>query len=498
MEAIQLIREATKSTPAVKFALGVAGVAAAVALVTGVIKLEPEVAVFGTVIMFGLMFILLVFSAIARNSKHHIIQIFAYILTGFFVLMIMATTTLLFTCTFWQKPVPIRDLIQGRVLSHQIPQHTDSEIVNLLQRKKEEWVKRIFTAQSPNTNGIKESPLANDNTSQVWTTAQCLIGLFSSGMDLSNYKPKIKSAFDFIQRVRRNTPVEGWNYYGDDQHHTVTEIGAWVTIAHIESLDSKTKIWNEIEQEEILNRIVRDISEIAQRQDASGGWKPIKEGDSTYTRTYSTIMALWCLIEARKSPTVFRRIGKQYDESMLKGINWLHRTYRPNHGWVQNPNRGGQTEQLHGLTAQTLFVISRAEMIEDFANIRSEQIFKDAENEFVKSEILKTRTLENDGRIHDADVRFAGSNFMAEGSTFLWFPWTIAALTYLSTDTDISPSQRKAAVQMRSEIFNKNFDKLEKYVEDNTLMYMTAENLFCISFYLNKAESETKYTEIAK
>jgi hypothetical protein len=110
MEPFALLREARKAVPAVRFALGVAGVAAAVALVVGVIK-SPAVAVFGTIIMLGLMFVLLVFSSIARKTTSPITQTFAHVLTGFFVLMIMVTTIFLFTSTFFSYPRPINQLL---------------------------------------------------------------------------------------------------------------------------------------------------------------------------------------------------------------------------------------------------------------------------------------------------------------------------------------------------------------------------------------------------
>lgn len=55
--ALSILKEAIKAVPAVRFALGVAGIAAAVAIVYGLIS-DLRVAVLGPILMFGLMIVL--------------------------------------------------------------------------------------------------------------------------------------------------------------------------------------------------------------------------------------------------------------------------------------------------------------------------------------------------------------------------------------------------------------------------------------------------------
>jgi hypothetical protein len=74
---------------------------------------------------------------------------------------------------------------------------------------------------------------------------------------------------------------------------------------------------------------------------------------------------------------------------------------------------------------------------------------------------------------------------MSEGSTFLWFPWSLLALSRLSVDQSLSAEERQAATQLRLEILNTNADKLESYVETANLTYVLAENLFCVGAYLS-------------
>ena len=361
----------------------------------------------------------------------------------------------------------------------------ESEIVPLLQRKADAWVDSIFSAQAA-SGGIKASPSGAETTVQAWTTAQCLTAVLSAPKNLDGYLPKIKSAFDYIQKLRRTTPDEGWNLYGNQNIYTVTEIGGWVTVAHVKSLETKTKIWNDVERQEILNRIARDLDELRRRQASTGGWRPIREEGPDFTRTYSTVVALWSLVEARKSPAVFERIGTRHDENIRGGINWLLRTYKTGQGWVQNPDRTGQQNRFDGLTAHALFVLSRAATIPEFAYLKNDQTYKDARKDFINNKELATRSIEKDNSsIPDADVGFDNTEFMAEGSTFLWFPWTLLELTQLSSDESLTAAERNAASQLRHEILNTNFARLETYVESANLMYFMAENLFCVSQYLD-------------
>ena len=305
------------------------------------------------------------------------------------------------------------------------PIRAESEFTGLLQRKTDAWLAVLFASQAAN-GGMKSSPSGAESTVQPWTTAQALTAVLSTQKSLDNYVPKIRNAFECIQKLRRAAPTEGWNYYGNANPYTVTEIGGWVTVAHIKSLDSKTKIWSDSERQEILNRVVRDLEELKSRQDAAGGWRPIRDGGPDFVRTYSTVVALWSLIEAKKSPSLSARVGTQYDESIRNGINWLLRNYKEGQGWVQNPARSGQRDRYDGLTAHALFVLSLAETVPDQAYLKNDQTFRNARKDFVNNKPLATRSIEKDNSgIPDTDVAFAGSEFMAEGSTFLWFPWTL-------------------------------------------------------------------------
>jgi hypothetical protein len=362
-------------------------------------------------------------------------------------------------------------------------QHSEQEVSSIFAKKIDPWTDRIFSAQGQ--NGGTHEISAGDETAQVWSTAQCLAAVLSSGKDVGQYSDRIKKGFDFIEKARRDKPSPGWNYYGNASPFTVTEIAGWVVLAEISAVDSKSLSLDPGERDQMASRITRDLDEIIQRQDKNGGWRTIKEDQPGFIRTYSSIIALWSLIEARRSPVLSQAVGAKYDDNIRRGVNWLLLNYKSGQGWVPNPNRPAQAGRFDGLNAQVLVVLSRAEATETFSYLKFEQGYAAAKKEFIANSDLASRSIDGgNSSIPDIDIRFSGSEFMAEGSTFLWFPWTLAELSQLAGDDGLSQADRSAAVELRSKILDKNYSQLDSYVENAGLMYVFAENLFCSSIYL--------------
>ncbi|HEY2847426.1 MAG TPA: protein kinase [Pyrinomonadaceae bacterium] len=364
-------------------------------------------------------------------------------------------------------------------------QHSDVDAAQVLARKTDAWVDRIFSAQGAN-GGFHEIS-TNDDTSQVWSTAQCLAAVLATDKDMTPYADKIKRGLAFIEATRRSGPSPGWNYYGNSNPFTVTEIAGWVVLAEIAAVDSKSAFLNPQERDQLVGRITRDLDEIIVRQDKNGGWRPIRKDQPGFIRTYSSAIALWSVVEARRSPAASASIGSRYDDNIRRGINWLLLNYKTGPGWVPNPNRPGQTAHFDGLNAQILFILSRAETTDAFSYLKFEQAYTVAKKDLIADHDLVGRLVDNNSSVPDVDIRFTGSEFMAEGSTFLWFPWTLAELSQLTQDENLTQPDRTAAAELRSNILDRNYDRLDSYVETGGLMYMFAENLFCTSAYLRSA-----------
>jgi class 3 adenylate cyclase len=225
------------------------------------------------------------------------------------------------------------------------PLKPESAFAGLLQQKVDAWTEGVFQAQAAD-GGMRAVTSGAQSRTQAWTTAQSMAAVFTTDKDLSPHVAQIRNSFEYIRKLRRTTPYEGWNLYGNNNPFTITEISGWVTIAHIRSLEAKTQVWSEKERGELLQQIVRDLDEMAHRQDPNGGFRPIAEQGPDFVRTYSTIISLWTLVEARQSAAVNQRIGSTHDDQMRRAISWLLQTYRAGQGWVQNPTRTGQKDRF--------------------------------------------------------------------------------------------------------------------------------------------------------
>jgi hypothetical protein len=108
-----ILREATNAAPAVKFALGLAGVLAAVAIVTAVFRLSLVVAALGAAMMFVLMTGLVIFARVASASSKTFVR-HVDVFSWFSLILIMATATLLFTSVSWDYPVDLKQFVNAK------------------------------------------------------------------------------------------------------------------------------------------------------------------------------------------------------------------------------------------------------------------------------------------------------------------------------------------------------------------------------------------------
>lgn len=106
---IEILREAIKAVPSVKYALGIGGVTSVVALVS-LFGLSPRVATIGTVVVLILMGVLVIFARMASISSAKML-IPAMCFTWFILILFMLTSLSLFTSVFFKKPVDLQYFI---------------------------------------------------------------------------------------------------------------------------------------------------------------------------------------------------------------------------------------------------------------------------------------------------------------------------------------------------------------------------------------------------
>ena len=110
-QLLKILKEAIRQVPAMKYALAVAGILAVVALV-GAFRISPPVAVFGAIIILVLMVAMVIFARLTTVGRRTFL-LPAQVMMWSFLLLIIATALLLFTCAFFQWPKPL-DKLTGR------------------------------------------------------------------------------------------------------------------------------------------------------------------------------------------------------------------------------------------------------------------------------------------------------------------------------------------------------------------------------------------------
>jgi beta-glucosidase-like glycosyl hydrolase len=106
LSPIKVLKDAQDSVPAVRWAKGVAGVVAVVAIISG-FEIDFKFAIFGTIIVFGFMFVLITFSALDSTRNNRTLILLASFAAWAFVLLSIAVCISLFTSYFFCNPLDL-------------------------------------------------------------------------------------------------------------------------------------------------------------------------------------------------------------------------------------------------------------------------------------------------------------------------------------------------------------------------------------------------------
>lgn len=352
----------------------------------------------------------------------------------------------------------------------------------------------------PNLGGIRFSQNGTAADVQPWTTAQVLYGVLYAHPDIETQARDIRAGLEYIERNR--DPVTGWGYMPGSTKG-VTDINAWVILANLASLkfDANHRIWRNDETGLVVKRLERDLAELASRQHEDGGWAAI--GGTTnprHVRTYSTLMAVWALVEARNNSLISGRTSWKYDQNIKQGVRWLLKNRQTSRtgisGWWPNPTIASQNGSFVGLTAHVLYVLQRAR--EEFPFLVANDDLDTARADFLHTALvggggrkgLAHRPVEQNDRPHDADRYLQGvDDFQAESSTFLWYPWSLAAAVAMMDDPTLTASERDDAKRLVKILLRRSGD-LAKFVQADEAVYPAAENLFAVGLYLRSEQAK--------
>jgi hypothetical protein len=348
--------------------------------------------------------------------------------------------------------------------------------------------------------GFRGDPTDPKSERQAWTTAQVFVALMMpsavNGRASLKSEAEIVRHLDYLESLRR-ADQGGWGYF-PNRTWAVTEVDAWVTLAQVYALRSPLVTSDDVKTM-LRSRILLNLKDIAARQTEPGGGSraaacavpgesaapgaPTQTSD--LTRTYSTVMAVWALAEARGVPSLKDEIVRDYDGALTHGITWLFANEIKEVGWTPNPGRKDKRESFPGLSAQTLFVLDRVAQL-DPGLIQQRGAYRDAKRRFLGLKALKTASIADNSRIPDSDLYLLPTAQVLEGSTFLWFPWSVATLTNLANDKELSSDDRRTATKLRTHLLSLRDEELENL--DQALTYELAETLIGVQFALRQTE----------
>ncbi len=341
------------------------------------------------------------------------------------------------------------------------PRQAVAELLGVLSQRLVEW---LFESQDRKTGGIRAGFRQDGSRTQPWSTAQALVGVLQFPGVPSRFGDKIHHALAYLDRCR--LPLghsaadlfpereQGWALY-EGEETPVTEITSWVLLAYAYALRVLVA-WPSDTRRRRAACLAAEVAALLSRQCVSskryptGGFCPTVTVCDRNQRTYSTVMALWALLEVLSvvSDELPRRSFDEALGAVQRGAAWLLRTRDSEYGWVPCP-LGGFRARYPGLTAQVLFVLTLLRQCP--LGLTLPLGYVRALDDFCADAALFFPGWDYED--HDAnrginlgDVVLDGTGYRLESSEFWWAPWS-AALFGLLTRSD-SPSCNRTQDQL--------------------------------------------------
>lgn len=127
-----ILTDAIKAVPSLKYALGVLGIVAAIAIVNA-FRIDYRVAILGALVMFALMVLLLVFAKLTKAASKQF-RVPVVVLMWTFLLLTTGTASLLFTSVFFKVPLDLQYWIKPEPQGHLGGKMSLADISTVLER----------------------------------------------------------------------------------------------------------------------------------------------------------------------------------------------------------------------------------------------------------------------------------------------------------------------------------------------------------------------------
>jgi hypothetical protein len=122
---ISILKQAITRVPALKYALGIAGIAAALAIIKTLIT-DLRLALFGIILMLVLMTVLFIFAKLTSFAAKEI-RLPAIALLWFSLVLTITTASFLFTSVFFNWPINLKHVVDGQAVGT-VPAPTNSNV----------------------------------------------------------------------------------------------------------------------------------------------------------------------------------------------------------------------------------------------------------------------------------------------------------------------------------------------------------------------------------
>jgi hypothetical protein len=309
---------------------------------------------------------------------------------------------------------------------------------------------------------------------------------------ISNVPPVVMEELKANGKIRAGG---GWGYFAK-WRPGITEIEAWCSLAKTICLRRGVFQDSQEKSERLRQGIRRHLSSLRKREVVTMGQlegvSPVplpveEEGIDKLPRTYSALTAIWAHIEALDCAGLLNPADENEARRFIsRQIRVLVGQTSAKTLTVPNPTRDQQQEVFWGLTAQALHIIyvARSRKAVEMFEVDRERVTTLEKNYLhslkVSNVSIGSLPVSENKRIHDADRYLLPINMAVEGSTFLWFPWSLLALSELKQpENDLLPEADRAEA---ARLFGMLVDRIPEMrtFALQEFNYVPAETLYCI------------------
>lgn len=322
---------------------------------------------------------------------------------------------------------------------------------------------RLIAEWSPESGGVL-AIVGKPDSSQSWTTAQALCALLTHPNTLLEVEtrggslPDRQGSID-VDRAFGYLCEAGWGLMeGTSQ---VTEIGAWTILAlvHYTRFLSRSGV-DDIRNTTACAVINERLATLLERQSSNGGFVPFGSVRDSNSRTYSSAMAVWAATEVVRDQLAGKELGTKLLDSASHAAQWLVSVRKGPDGWYPNPNRPYRPQdRFPGLSAQVLLALM------SFSDLEESELTLDGKlaAEFLEDRVLQEQSIHTNASLQNRDQHVEGSQDILEGSSFLWFPWSLAVTSKIAGKAEHPEKMRQRALWIQDDLIAR---VLEEYNED--------------------------------